>query len=519
MEKKIPNALAAILLTAAAVAPAQRLSFEHKLYQGAPGEAVHLRLFVSECGDSVAGARFALRVRGADTDKIELGRAAGFAGESFASFRYAENHLSDVDASTGELRGSVHEYRGALFTEDDPPARVLARQRKHLATVVVPLSYEAAGRYVVELTSATDESGAPLSGVFDENGQAMIPPGEEAIFTSVAGILVHDGRSALTTSFLDGGTNGWTFQGAAGAEGSNFAVGLAARERGLTIVAEDHGSFGTWSWDSNRFGPWRRLQPNLLFVSEWDMTANSPVDVAVTSAWEELYQTTVTRLSDSQSLTLLSGSSTPSLEDDLNIGFKLLPGFDVETDRVSTELTEIRERVVPVPASEKKLDYLRVFSRGQNGGWIEAENEEYESYFTFHENDTNGIGVTLDCDEGEFCLGSWTTPAGVSGIIADSRRWYRLEASLVVPEGVEHSPVGRIRIHTRDYRWMTIYSLRPEESQTTVTGWFTPPAQADGEELVISFDVLDTVQDPDEGDSPALFLKQMRVESWLAPGS
>ncbi len=510
-------ALATLLTASAGPAPAQNLSFDRKLYQAAPGETIHLKLFVSECNDSVAGARFALRVRSADAGEIDIARAAGFAGESFAGFDYAENNaLPELAATSGELRGAVREYRGALFTQDDPPTRVLARQPKHMATVVVPLGFGATGRYVVEIASSMDKHGEPLTALYDEDGAIMNPPGRSAPYTSVAGILVHDGRSPLATNFVGGTAEGWVFLGEPGVDGSSPAVGLAEPASGLAIASEDPTAYGTWKWNSDRLGPWRRLGAETLFVSDWVLGAGTTIDASVSALREGVNQQTIANMNGVRSVRVLSGSPFAAAESDLDVSFTLLPGFDASAGRAMVSLSGVTERVVAVPAGERKLDYLRVFSRGQDGGWIPAEDAEFAFYDSSRTNTTDGIGVSLDCEDGGFCIGSWKTPPGVSGIIADPGRWYRFEAGLVVPENGANPPVGRLRVHTRDYRWMSTYTFRPDAGQTTFAGWFAPAADSEGEELFLSFDVLDTLDEAAGGESPALFLKQLRVESWPA---
>lgn len=505
-------ALAAALV--ASPAAAQRLVFDAKSYAAAPGEAVTLKLLVSDCGDPVSGVRFTLRVRAEDTGALMLDKATSFPGESFRAFGCAQNVVPSREASEGFLKGNVAELRGALYSLDINVPRVLAREEKHAASVVLPVGFGAAGRYVVELAADPDEKGDSLAGIYNTRGAAMTPPDRTAPLTSIASIVVHDGSADMVTRFAGGSADGWLFDSPPAAGIDSVAAGVATADGGLEITADGEAAMGSWRFDVDRLGAWRLQPARTIYVATAEARSTPGAWMSVRTGETE---TVVlgNEGEEAEPVTLMAEALGEGRE--LDLRFSLLAGGANGAPRRAA-LASLTERMVSVDLlGKKRTDYLRVFSAGQDGKWKPAEGDAFELQPVRHANDTSGIGIEIGGEQGEFRTGTWTTPAGVSGVVASAARWYRVEADVVVPEGAAAPAAARLRVHTSNHSWTAMAAARPAGpgAQKTVF-WFAPPAAADGADLYLSFDVLGTAAGEGEP-KPTAYLKQARVESWDAP--
>lgn len=504
-----------VAASVAAVAPAmaQRLAFNAKSYVASPGESVALKILVSECSQPVSGVRFAVRLRKEDTGGFLLDKATAFTGESFQAFVCAQNIIAERESAGGYHRGAVAEVRGAIYSTEIDTPRVLSRSEKHAATVMLPVGPQATGRYVVELAADDDDRGEPLSAIFDPQGHSIAPPNRKGPEGAIASIVIQDGRTEMSTAFGAGGT-GWIFESTAPAGGEAVAAGIETPERGLTIAADAAEAMGAWRFDVDRLGAWRTPPAGSLYVaSPLVATTGDPWIGARVGSTE-----TIVRAVGGAGFPMPTIIAEPTAEG-ADVRFAVLPSASGADERRTASMASLSEKFEAVDAlTKKRTDYLRVFSVGQKGKWVPAAGDEFKAFRAQHPNTPSGIGVMLGGAAGGFAMGSWTTPAGVTGIVADGNRRYRLDADVVVPEGAGIPRAVRLRVHAPDQLWTTMTTIRPTAAGPTKGNfWFVPPAELAGTELFLSFDVLGNAAE-EGAPAPAAFLKQVRVESWQTGG-
>ncbi len=542
---------------------AQQFQFDKADYHAAPGEAVELKIMLADCPRSVAATHFTLRVSEEDAQKLYLDMAAGEKSSAVPTLFYAENAGIRRQTNEGVITGSVVEYRGAIYPITAQSSAFSATAPIHVATVRVPIELSASGRFVIELASGFDGD-QPLAEAVDAQGNPMAPAGRNQPLGQVASVVLDSNRPMLDTDFAGRESSGfWKYTATLPDFAEVRPVGRFEPGKGLVIESYAVGSVGSWAYDSERLGAWRKPAAGQLYVTDWrvgsdvDGIKSPAVRLGVGTAngfltYEWLFQDLAFRGKDER-YSLAPGTRgttyrtivpVPAFTADGNArdGIDLVFGLQQYDGQGATGhsiwLGHLTERFVdPNTLTKPKTEYHKVFSSKQSGEWQHVRND-YGGKPVSYEITDQGLGVQsigpLEKNADGFdvySFGSWYTPKGTLSLAANSDRWYRIEAGTIgTAENPPWNPNIRVRIHTVDNEFSAQVTLvpsvdprdvtlpRPGWSEKTLETWFVPPREIDRQELRLAFDMMHLhAPGNDTNQTPAAFLKQIKVTSYEAP--
>ncbi|MDK2973535.1 MAG: hypothetical protein PWP23_3290 [Candidatus Sumerlaeota bacterium] len=559
-----PLALAAlaVVLGAAAPAPAQRLTFDQKKYDAAPGETLELKIYVSDAPSSVSGANFTVRISAEDAKDVRLKDATSAPNPQLTAlgFTHADNYLVRSHVTTGEIVGDVEELRGAVYSTRTPPFTFPANSPRQIASVLVPIDINAQGRVLVELVPAVD-NGVALLGVADAQGDPMIPAGHTTPEGDVASIVIEQrGTPIVTDLTLAREQAGWIYSSPLPDGPEPKGAGNGVPGVGLTTQSIVDGTYTVWNWDFLRRGAWRSPEAGRLLVTDWKvkadvggvetppirlrtMTANSVISVEtlIQDLWWNNDDISIVPGTGGRTYRTLM--QVPLFAADGYGSDGTVPYFDmIVFDGIGKAgsmltLTGLTETVVdPLTLGGKQLQYFRTFDSRNDGGWKFAAGALGGKEVSYSRS-RYGLGIQSGgpletTEEGQtYSYGLWHAEPGLMKVKADGTKWYNVEAFI---HGTAEDPawnaMSRLRVYpaNNEYFSMMLFApqLDPQDYHikrtdldgTTLSAWFTIPPEFDGEELGMAFDLIHLDAPSDGTDrTPALFLKWVRVTTYDAP--